>query len=137
MVIMMKDEELEKLKTEFIVDENKYNEERVPQQIKRLLKFARVGTGGKVFVEPRNLSPDYRLKVILVARFLANKLHLEINPQITIEELSEYSHLDKDQVRARMSNIVRQKFAKRVDKGIFIVLPFQINKFIEELNSEE
>ena len=135
MVLMMNDEEFEKIKKDFIVDQNAYDIENVPEQIKRLLNFAKVGTGGKVFIESHNLTSDAQLRVVLIARFLANKLQEEIKQEVSIEELSQYTHLDKDQVRARMSAIVREKFAERKGKGVFVVLPFRIKKFMEELSN--
>ncbi len=128
----MKNDYLEKIKEEFIVDETKYDIESVPEQVKTLLNYVKVGTGGKVFLA-REVLPDIRLKLILASRFLANKLQDEIKPHLSIEELAQYSGLDKDQVRARMSTIVKEKFARREGRGVFVVLPFQIKKFITEL----
>jgi hypothetical protein len=132
---MMANDDLEKLRNEFIVDQNKYAIDDIPEQVKKLLRFVKVGSEGKVFIEKRDMSPDVRLKLILVARFLASKLQNEIKADISIEELSQYSYLDKDQVRARMSKIVGEKFANREKRGVFSVLPFKIRKFIDELDT--
>jgi hypothetical protein len=131
---MNKNDEMNKIKSEFIVDQDSYNETSIPEQVKTLLKFVRVGNEGKVFIQSRDLSPDNRLKITLVARFLANKLQTDINSKLTVEELSEYVQLDKAQVRARMSTIVKEKFAVRAERGLFSVLPFQIKAFLEELD---
>ncbi len=133
----MEKDELDDLRKDFIVDHKEYDEVNTKEMLKKVTKHAKVSKEGKVFLLSKDAIAEKRLKMILVARFLANKLHAEISPQVSVEELAEYASLEKKQTAARMAEIVKDNFAKRDSKGVFSVMPFQIERFLSGYDAQE
>jgi hypothetical protein len=134
------------IKEFFIENEKKFKEEDILRLIGKLNKFAKiVGKEGKVHVEKTfKGSGTDRLKLFLIVRYLAGELS-KLKPElgirrdvanITIDDVVEFLSLpDKHNARARMSALVKEDFAERIRKGVIRVRSYQIERFIEYLET--
>jgi len=126
---------MENLKDRFIVSE-RIDEKQVTGFIERSLAFCRVTTSGGVIIDENRLSNLEKVKISLVARFLANKLDSNISPEVNGDELSSYLMIQKDQVMARLKDAKDEKFATRAGKGVYSANPFRIEEFLSALENK-
>jgi hypothetical protein len=126
---------MENLKERFIISE-KIDEKRIKEFVERLLPFCKVTKSGGIIIENPRLTTLEKVKVALIARFLANSLDSEISPEVNGEELSNSLMIPKNQVLARLKELKDEKFAFRVSKGVYRVNPFKIEDFLKELENK-
>jgi len=126
---------MEDLKAKFIISEN-IDEKRIEDFVIRLSQFCKVSKSGGIIIERAELTNIEKIKVSLVARYLANRLDSEISPEVNSEELSNSLMISKDQVLARLKEFRDEKFAFRVTKGIYKVNPLQIESFLSSLENK-
>ena len=128
---------MEDLKNLFIVDEQSYEKEKIPQQIKKVLRYCKVSKNGKVLLEKNKFSIRENLKIILVARFLANKLDGEISQEVSIDEIvASMGTNNKESLVTRMKEVVDENVAKRVSAGTYVIIPFYIDPFLDKLEKK-
>jgi hypothetical protein len=125
---------MEELKKKFIVEE-KLDEKRIGNFVERTLPFCKVTKDGMIIIEIKGLKALEKVKLALVARFLANKLDNSIPAEISNGELSTSLSIPEDQIRARMAELGEEKFATQVKRGLHQANPLQIERVIEELES--
>lgn len=124
------------LKKNFIVDEQYYEKEKMPELIKSFSKFCKVGTGGKIYIGYSNLTTRERIKLVFVARLLANKLEKSIAAQMNVDEVVDSANVPREQVIARLSEFASEGFLSKINKGVYVATPFYIELFLEELNKK-
>lgn len=126
----------------FVENEDKFTEEQLLKSISKLKRYAKlIGSDGRVHIEDKALSGTDKLKVFLVARYLGSELgkikpELKINENIkaiNMDDVSSFLSIDKDNARARMSALVQEGFARRPVKGKIEVEPFQVERFLDQL----
>src|SRR5579884_3467277 len=102
---------LEEAKKRFIVDEKVANE-----QLEELIGVATahcvVDTTGRVHLKNRQLSGKNKVKLILAARTLASQLDSSFSPETTVDELVAATGLPSNQIRARIAEVIEERFAE-------------------------
>jgi len=126
---------MENLRDKFIVNEE-INQKQILSFIERSLSFCRVTKTGGVIIDEGKLTNLEKIKLSLVARFLANKLDPSISAEVNSEELSGYLMISKDQVVARLKNLKDERFATRTGKGVYAVNPFRIGEFLASVENK-
>jgi hypothetical protein len=126
---------MKELKEKFIVDEE-IDEKRIEELVERALLFCKVTKNGSIIIESTELSSPEKIKLALVARFLANKLDSSISPEVNGDELSSSLMIAKDQVSARLKDAKDEKFAQRTSKGVYAVNPLKIGEFLTSLENK-
>ena len=105
--------------------------------IERASTFVEVNEKGEVFIEFPKCTDLEKVKLVLSARFLGNKLCEEMSPIVTSKEVARYTELEPKVARARLADTVESKFAERVDRGTYKVQSFaKIKSFIDELEAK-
>lgn len=126
----------------FVENADKFTEEQLLKSVSRLKKYAKlIGRDGRVHIEDKRLSGTDQLKVFLITRYLGGelgKLKLEMNisadiKSINTDDVSSFLSVDKDNARARMSALVQEGFARRPVKGKIEAEPFQVERFLDQL----
>ena len=125
----------EELKDRFIVDE-KFDKKKVEKFVERLLPFCKVTKTGAILLERDDFTSTEKIKIALVARFLANSLDESISAEVNSEELSNNLMIPKNQVVARLKELKDERFAFRVSRGIYKVNPLKINDFLNNIESK-
>jgi hypothetical protein len=123
---------LEQLREQFLVDDDVPNE-KLEQLIQKALPYCIVRKNGSVELRRSDLSGKQQVKVTLTARFLASKLDESIVGDVTVEQLSEYTGLPKDQAAARAKECLDERFADRSSRGSYKARPLKIEEFLNTL----
>ena len=97
-----------------------------------MLNFCKVDVGdGSIIYEKNVTSAVDKIRIALIARYLANKLEPNIPADVSLEQLVEYTGIDQKIVSARLTEIVSEGFGARVGSGLYRVVPFYMEKFLE------
>ncbi|MFQ6084300.1 MAG: hypothetical protein ACE5KE_09655 [Methanosarcinales archaeon] len=129
----MSDKKIEELKKKFIISPEEYDKSLLSEQIEIVLKFCRVDPNGRVLVDKLNLTNKEKVKLVLVARFLASKLDSNISAEVGVDDISENVNISPHQARARISEIVREGFATTKERGSYLVTPYKIDAWLFNL----
>jgi hypothetical protein len=123
----------EDLKNSFIVNENP-DEKKVEGYIKRLLPYCKTTKTGAIIFNIQELKSLEKVKIFLVARYLANFLESSISGQIQHDEFVTSLDLPKDQINARLKDIRDEKFADILDDGSYRVKAQEISRLLDKLD---
>ena len=126
---------MEELKRKFIVSEN-LDEEKIKDFVERLLPFCKLSSDGNVLIDKKITTNMKKMKTALVGRYLANHLEPSIPAEMNSDEIANILSIPKDQVYARIKDLKDEKFIVELEKKKFRVHPFEIGKFIGELETE-
>ena len=136
---------MEEIKKFVIENPKEFNKERIEKMIGRILEFARIDIKGNVyFIDDRIHGLD-KMKLILATRYLGSKFgELDKKSKIKsnirsvkVKDFAKMLDISQDSARARMSQLVKQKFAYRISRGEIRVFKENIEKFIEKLERGE
>jgi len=124
---------LEELKKSFIIDEESFEDSKIESLIGKINEICQVDKKGYVKFLKEGLGDKDKIKYILVARFLANKLESEILKEVTNEEFEKILNKPKEQVRARLSDVrgEKQNPMKDLSKNTHEVKPLFVHKILE------
>jgi hypothetical protein len=126
------------IKNLLIVDEDNYSKQMMEESVKKLIKYAKISKNGDIIILDSSLSPDDKLRIALVLRFIAHTFDDAIPETITLKELANLLSERLEAVGSRLSQIMKKEnFAKKVNKGVYIVQHFVIDKFLTDLENKE
>ena len=130
---MQKDNDI---KNKFIVDES-FKSDQLNQLAGRLLNWAKVTKKGEIIIHnDGSLSPDDKLRIALVARYIGHYLSGEIPESIKLVELKAIINETTQATGSRISKLEKKdKFARKVKYGTYAVRPHKIEEFITKLES--
>src|SRR5262249_24420994 len=123
---------LEKLKEQFLVDDDVPNE-KLEQLIQKALPHCMVRKNGAVDLRRSDLSGKQQVKLTLSARFLAAKLDDSVLSDVTVEQLDEYTELPEDEAAERAKEWLDERFAERSSTGSYKARPLKIEEFLNAL----
>jgi len=126
---------MEDLKKRFIVEEN-LEEKKTSGYIERLLPFCKISNSGDILLGEKALTTLEKVKIALVARYLANHIEPSISAEITPEELVTCLDISKEQIFARLKDVRDDKFAHGSGNSGYKVKPLEIGKFLDELEKK-
>lgn len=128
---------LEELKKTFIVDEGSFEEQELGNFIEKINKICKIDKTGHVSFIRQNITDKDKIKFILTARFLANRLEKEIPKEVTNEEIEKMlNNKPKEQIRARLSDLRREGLIKDLEKNRHEIKPFYLHKILIDKNKE-
>lgn len=127
---------LEDLRKQFIVSED------TPlaglESIVRVLKdYAVVTEAGHVHIVRAGLTLRVQIQMVLVSRAIAAKLDKAIPSVVSLDELQQSLRVGREQLRARISDLVRERFAEALGGGTYRVSSHQIEQFVDRLANRE
>ncbi|MFA6534303.1 MAG: hypothetical protein WCT37_03980 [Patescibacteria group bacterium] len=121
-----------------IVDDADYSKQTVEKFAERIIKYAKISKNGDIILLDNSLSPDDKLRLALVLRFIAHTFDGDIPETITLKELANLLSERLEAVGSRLSTIMKnENFAKRVKKGVYLAQYFVIDKFLTNLENSE
>ncbi len=128
--------EFDKLKREFIVDQEEYSKSQLSELMNILLKFCKVTLDGQVIIT-KGISTRKVLKLILSARFIAHAANDKISEYLKREELKAYSGIGKDMVfTVRFNELLRDNFADKKDEKIKAKNILLVERFLKEIEEK-
>jgi len=124
--------DLDALRNKFIVDEDVLKS-RLKSTIEKALKHCVVDRNGQVHVNATDLSARDRIMLILSARMIASQLEAGIAADVTVEEISKFTALPENQVRARSKDLINDKWVESTRPGVYAAIAFKVEKFLDSL----
>jgi len=126
------------VKNLLIVDGDNYSRQTMEELAKRLIKYAKISKNGDIIILDSSLSPDDKLRIALVLRFIAHTFDDTILETITLKELANLLSERIEAVGSRLSKIIKnENFAKKTKKGVYVVQHFVIDKFLTDLENKK
>lgn len=126
------------IKNLLIINEDNYSKQIVEKFAERLIKYAKITKDGDIIILDSSLSPDDKLRIALVLRFIAHTFDNSIPETITLKELANLLSERLEAVGSRLSKIIKnENFAKKVKKGVYLVQYFVIDKLLTDLENKE
>lgn len=123
---------IEELKKQFIVDENVLKSRLEPVVTKALL-HCRIDKDGRVEIRNASLSGKEQVKLTLAARVIGAEMDPAISPDVSVAEITKFTGLPANQVRARGKDAIEDKFAQSPRSGIYRALPHKVEPFLDAL----
>ena len=128
-------DELESLKQQFIVDSFVYNTNKTKKYVTQVLKHCKITSEGRVIIENKNLQKIDTIALIILARYLANKLEDKISESITLKEVYKMTKLSESSVRGHISTLFDRNIIVKPSDGIYQFNPSKIDDFLERINT--
>lgn len=126
------------VKNLLIVDGDNYSKQTMEELAKRLIKYAKISKNGDIIILDSSLSPDDKLRISLVLRFIAHTFDDTILETITLKELANLLSERIEAVGSRLSKIIKnENFAKKTKRGVYVVQHFVIDKFLTDLENKK
>lgn len=125
---------LEELKKQFIVDEDVLKA-RLEPVVAKALVHCRLDKNGQVLITDASLSGKEQVKLALAARAIGSQMDSGISPDVSVAEISKFTGLPGNQVRARGKDAIEDKFAQSPKTGVFRALPHKVEAFLDSLNA--
>jgi hypothetical protein len=123
---------LDELRDKFIVDEDVLKA-RLESIIEKALKHCVVDRNGQVHVDSADLSARDRIMLVLAARAIASQLEAGIAAEVTVGEISKFTALPENQVRARGKELIKDKLVESTRPGVYAAIAFKVEKFLDSL----
>jgi hypothetical protein len=127
---------IDELKKQFIVDETELKS-RLEPVLEKALTHCRIGKDGHVEIRSTRLSGKDQVKLTLAARAIGSEVDSTISPEVSVLEISKFTGLPTNQVRARGKDAIEEKFAQSPRSGIYRALPHKIEPFLDGLKATE
>jgi hypothetical protein len=125
---------LEILKKQFIVDEDALKA-RLEAIVAKALKHCRIDKNGQVLITEPSMSNRHQVMLTIAARAVAAQLDSQIAAEVTVAEISKYTGLPANQVRARAKDAIRTKFAESPRAGVYRAIPIKIEAFLDSISA--
>jgi len=123
---------IEELKKQFIVDENVLKA-RLEPVVNKALIYCRIDKDGRVEIRNAKLSGKEQVKLTLAARAIGAEMDPAISPEVSVFEISKFTGLPANQVRARGKDAIQDKFAQSPRSGVYRAMPHKIEAFLDGL----
>ena len=123
---------IEELKKQFIVDEDVLKS-RLEPVVTKALVHCRIDKDGRVEIRNTGLSGKDQVKLTLAARVIGAEMDPAISPDVSVAEITRFTGLPANQVRARGKDAIEDKFAQSPRSGIYRAMPHKIEPFLDGL----
>jgi hypothetical protein len=125
--------DLEELRKQFILDDDAVKARLEPLVAKALL-HCKLDKAGQVLITNAKLSSRDQLVLILAARWIASELDPGIAAEVTVAEVGKFTGLPANQIRARITEAVKGKFAEALRPGTYRAVPHRIEAFLSSID---
>lgn len=138
----MSEESYEEIGKKFILEED-MKHENLKELIGRIMEFAKVDSKGYVLIiDSKKLRIVDKIMIVLITRYLANKLQKELQKKISIKEevsIKEFEDMLKEKkavIAARLKDLRKDKKIIDIKKGLYKVSPYSVEEYIEYLETK-
>ena len=127
---------LEELKRQFIVDDDVLKS-RLEPIVAKALAHCRIDKIGQVHITNTKLSGKDQVKLALAARAIGSQMDATIVAEVTVAEISRYTGLPGNQVRARGKDAIEDKFAQSPRSGVYCAFPHKVEAFLDSISAAQ
>jgi hypothetical protein len=125
---------LQELKSQFLVSDD-LTEGRMLLLLEVAVKHCVVDSSGAVHIKNNSLKARDKIMLILIARLIASNLNQNIAAEVSAEELSKNAAVALDQVRARASDLIKEKMISTVGRGLYKAQLHKAEPFLRGLDA--
>lgn len=125
---------LEELKDKFLVSDS-LSEQKMLGLLEVAINHCVVDPRGHVEIKTSGLTVRDKIMLILAARFIAHHLDESIAMDVMGEEIAKNAFVAPEQVRARTSDLVKDKMIDSPSRGTYRALAHKIEPFLRNLSS--
>jgi hypothetical protein len=125
---------LDELKKKFFVGGDVLKT-RLETIIEKCLMHCQVDEKGQVHITHQKLSGRDQVMLVLAARRVASELEPKIPADATVGEITKFTGLPENQVRARGRDLIESKLAESASPGSYRALPHKIENFLDTLTT--
>lgn len=123
---------LDELKKKFIVDQDVLRA-RLEPVVEKALKYCLIDKNGQVHITQGKMAGRDQVMLVLTARAIASQLESQISAEINVGDISKYTGLPENQVRARGKDLIEGKFVESPRPGVYRAFPHKIETFLDSL----
>jgi K+-transporting ATPase c subunit len=124
--------ELEELKRKFIVDDDVLRA-RLEPVVDKALHHCVIDKTGLVHITNKALSGKQRVMLTIAARAIASQLDPNISADVAITEIAKCTGLPDNQIRARINEVVKERFAHSPRRGSYVANAHKVEAFLDSL----
>jgi hypothetical protein len=125
---------IEELRKKFIVSDDVLKA-RIESLIEKALNHCLVAEDGLVHISDKNLPAKDKIKLVLVARVLAAQLDEKFASDVPLDDLVRSTGIEPNQLRARANEVVKERFARSVRRGVYAANQHRIEPFLDSLSN--
>ena len=123
---------IEELKKKFIVDDDVLKE-RLEAIATKALERCFLDKNGNVHFNNPKLKSTEKLRLILAARAVAAQMDETLRAEVSLSELATNSGMAENQVRARASELVKEKSATSPKRGFYAAVPHKVEGLLDSV----
>jgi hypothetical protein len=123
---------LEELRNRFLVSDS-LSEAKMLSLLQLAVDHCAVDLKGNVEIKNAALGAKDKLMLVLVARLIANHLDESISADVTTEELARNTAIESVQVRARASDLAKDRQIEVVNRGVYRAPLHRVEPFLRGL----
>ena len=123
---------LEELRKSFIVDEDALRAQLEPL-VTTASQHCLVGSNGEVHIKSSRLAGAKKVMLVLAARAIASRLEPEIAAEVGVAEISKYTGIPDNQIRARGKDLIKARLAESPSRGVYRAIFQKVDRFLSEL----
>jgi hypothetical protein len=131
-VIQYHEMSLTELKTKFIMDDDALRCD-LEEIVRDLLQQCSVDKTGRVHLKKKGLKSSVACRLVLSAKRVAGELENSIMAETSIQEVVDATGLPRNQVRARLGELVDQHFAEACARGSYKANLYKVREFAAAL----
>jgi hypothetical protein len=124
--------DLNELRDRFLVDDD-IRQDRLAKLVEKALAHCVVHKNGAVELRHGRLAGKDQVKLVLSARLIASSLEESLPGDVTVDQLSEYTGLPKNQAAARAKECLDERFAERSARGSYRARSLKVEEFLDSL----
>jgi hypothetical protein len=125
---------IEELRKKFITSDDVLKR-RIEALIEKALKHCAVAEDGLVHITDNTLAAKDKIKLVLVARVLAAQLDEKFASDVPLNDLVRSTGIEPNQLRARANEVVKERFARPVSRGVYTANPHKVEAFLDSLSN--
>jgi|ERR1051326_2726812 hypothetical protein len=125
---------LDELRKSFIVDEEALRSQLEPM-VAKATQYCLVGKSGQVHIKNNKLAGARQVMLVLAARAIASRLETEIAADVTVSEISRFTGIPGNQVRARGKDLIKARLAESPSRGVYRALFHKVDDFLDKLST--
>lgn len=125
---------LEELKKSFIVDEDAFRAQLEPL-VAMATEYCIINKSGQVHIKSNKLTVSQQVMLVLAARAIASRLEPDIAAEVPVAEISSFTGILDNQVRARGKDLIKSRFAESPARGVYRAVFHKVRSFLEGLSN--
>jgi hypothetical protein len=128
--------DVQELKNKWFVDGD-FLKSRLEPLVAKANCHCKITKEGTVIILDSKLPAKEQVQLVLSARAIAAQMDSEISAEVTAADISKYTGLPTNQVRARANDTIKEKFAVASRRGTYRAIAQKVEPFLDAISHSE